>query len=479
MDGIRRLGAGALLCVPALLVVGGPIQGGQARMRRNSFGSDPKWESERSRLLDTRPRPSVRQAFGYSRSRRAGGRATGEIGGWIQRSVTPAWYALRVPACGLDQRLEASGRFAVTRADGGSGMLFGWFHETSRGWRAPNSLVLRLDGNGGRFWVFFEYGTRSWRTGCVGCFEGDRYQTTPTRPFAADGSPHDWRLAYDPDANGGNGLVRFTLDGFTRELPLAPGHRREGATFNRFGMVNLQVSGDGMEAYFDDIVLNGRRIGFDADPGWEGSGNRSTAMERFVRPLHDFGWSPTRHAGGARGEIGGVVWRDEAIAYYADRVSPVTLDGELHAEGRIALLRACSDSAVYIGWFASSGTHREGPADRDELRDFLGVLLEGPSEAGHYFRASYRTSSGEGRTEPEGPILRPDASAHRWSVDYSPPRAGRAAKITVRLDAIERVCEIRFPKGGACFDRFGIRTFGRGGLFLELYLDDLVYTGGP
>ena len=69
-------------------------------------------------------------------------------------------------------------------------MLFGWFHETSRGWRTLNSLAFRIDGNGGKYWVFFEYGTRNWLTGGGGTFDGPRYQTTRTKPFPADGTVH-------------------------------------------------------------------------------------------------------------------------------------------------------------------------------------------------------------------------------------------------------------------------------------------------
>jgi len=111
------------------------------------------------------PAPSTRQDFGHRASNRAGGKEPGEIGGRIQRSATPASYAKVIPERTLDARLTASGKFAVRSNDGGSGMLFGWFHDTSRGWRTPNSLAFRIDGNGGKYWVFFEYGTRNWLTG--------------------------------------------------------------------------------------------------------------------------------------------------------------------------------------------------------------------------------------------------------------------------------------------------------------------------
>ena len=177
------------------------------------FASNPQWESYRSRLLPDRL-PVTRQGFGWHTARPGEG-GSGAIGGWIQRSLTPAWFAKVIPTRTLHDKLSASGTFAVTRDDSSSGTLFGWFHDTSRGWRTPNSLVFRLDGNGGKYWVFYEYGTRHWFTRGVGCFEGDRYQTTPTRPFPADGTKHAWSLDYDPIGADGNGLMTFLLDGRT------------------------------------------------------------------------------------------------------------------------------------------------------------------------------------------------------------------------------------------------------------------------
>src|SRR5262249_40239835 len=153
----------------------------------------------------------------------------GEIGGWIQRSLTPAWLAKAIPTRTLNDKLSASGKFAVSRDEGGSGVLFGWFNQTSRGWRTPNALVFRLDGNGGRYWVFYEYGTRHWLTGGEGCFEGDRYQTTVTKPFPADGAAHAWSMAYNPNGADGKGLITFILDGKSYHVALAPGHQADGA----------------------------------------------------------------------------------------------------------------------------------------------------------------------------------------------------------------------------------------------------------
>src|SRR5205814_3230454 len=140
----------------------------------------------------------ARQDFGYRAGRHGGGANTGEIGGWIQRSTTPAHYAQVIAPRTLRDHLSASGTFVVTRSQGGSGMLFGWFNQESRGWRTPNSLAFRVDGEKKTFRVFYEYVTQHWLTGGEGCFEGKHYQTTPTKPFLAGDARHTWVLEYDP-----------------------------------------------------------------------------------------------------------------------------------------------------------------------------------------------------------------------------------------------------------------------------------------
>src|SRR5262245_41911831 len=82
---------------------------------------DPRWDGYRNRLLPD-PLPLTRQDFGLNRfqDQRA-------VGGWVQRSRTPAWFAKVIPARTLDHKLSASGKFAVTNDAGNSGLLFGWF----------------------------------------------------------------------------------------------------------------------------------------------------------------------------------------------------------------------------------------------------------------------------------------------------------------------------------------------------------------
>src|SRR5204862_5096938 len=120
-----------------------------------------------------------------------------------------------------------------------------------------------------------------------GCFEGDRYQTTPTKPFSADGAVHTWSLECNPTGNDNRGLITFTLDGQPWTLPLHDSDRTDAAMFNRFGIFNQQLSGDGLEAWFADLTLNGERLDLSHDPSWEMRGNRTNFTDKIVRPFND------------------------------------------------------------------------------------------------------------------------------------------------------------------------------------------------
>jgi hypothetical protein len=446
-----------------------------AAERHWDFSSDPGWDGYRNRLLPD-PLPRTTQNFGYRQSNHAGGKSPGEIGGFVQRSLTPASYAKAIPAKTLNDKLSASGRFAVTNDESASGVLFGWFHESSRGWRTPNSLVVRLDGNGRKYWLFFEYGTSNWLTGGGATFEG-RYQTTKTKPFPADGTPHEFSLTYDPAGHNGDGEITLVLDGKNYSAAMLPGHKADGALFNRFGILNVQTSGSGMEVYLDDLVIDGVSEDFSKDPQWIGIGNQVEFAERAIRPRHDFGYSRTKHAGGSAGEIGGLIWRDEFPSYYGGQTDPLTLTNELQASGTLAFTGAGSDSAVYFGWFNAQSKTNQPNSYVEPHRNFLGILIEGRSRIGHYFRPGYGTASGAGMTEESGPIIKPDGRVHRWSIRYRP----EGGEIIVRFDENEQRMALK-PEHkalGAVFNRFGFFNVQAGGHYVELFIDDLTYTAAP
>ena len=443
--------------------------------RFEDFSVDPNWEGKGNRIDEAHSRTVV-QDFGYSRTNYAGGEMPGEIGGNVSRSLTPATYATVVPTKTLNDLLTASGKFTVTQVNKSSGVLVGWFNAASESWRMPNSLVFRLDGQGGKYWVFFEYGTQNYRTGGGETFEGRRYQTTKTPPEPA-GTVHTWSLTYDPNGAAGNGEITFVMDGKTYTAPLMPGHKADGATFNRFGIVNLQVSGKGMNIYLDDLNVDGESYDFTDDPDWEEKGNRTTFNDREIRPCHNFGWSATNHAGGTLGEVGGLIWRADArkpeqAAYYADQIGHLTMAHKLEASGKVAMIRASADSAVLIGWF-NSRTHIGAPPS-----NFVGIMVEGPSRVGHYFRPVYANSQGQYEIMGKGPVIKPSRTSHRWRLSYTPDANDGDGQVTVTFN--DETVSLNLKPGirtdGAVFDRFGILSFQRGGHFVDIYFDDISYT---
>src|SRR5437762_5057042 len=138
-----------LACLPIMLpllcaAAAGPGSG----IRIESFDADPGWDGYRNRLEPPRPHV-VRQHFGYSTTDKAGGAKAGEVGGRVQRSITPAWYAMPIEPRTLNDRIAFSGRFAVHDDESNTGTLLGLFNDKlSRGWRTAHSLALRIDGNG-------------------------------------------------------------------------------------------------------------------------------------------------------------------------------------------------------------------------------------------------------------------------------------------------------------------------------------------
>lgn len=471
----------------AALVVGWLVAAAGVAAFGPVWGDEPSatlWEGYRNQQLPNPP-PVTRQDFGWQATQHTGGREPGELGGWICRSLTPARYFRGLDRLlSLDQPFRTSGRLAVTRAEGASGALVGWRNAASRGWRTPNSLAFRVDGNGGKYWLFFEYGTRSGFTGGGGAFEGERYQTTLTPPFPADGAAHTWELAYEPRSDG-TGDLTFTVDDRRYQIVVPVEHRADGATFDEFGIWNPEVTGSGLELWLDDLVVDGQSWSFARDPGWRDEGNRAEFVERVVRPFHQFGWpTPGAVATGASDPdtIGGIIWRDERPAYFGARVTEISLDDPLTASGTIRFLRAGADSGVYLGFFhAATKEAQARPEHEARQANYLAILLEGPSRVGHYFRPGYGTQSGDGRNAETGPVLRPDGATHRWRLAYDPAAAEERGEITVELDGARQ--SLTLAEGdrrrGARFDRFGLMNMQSGGWHVEVYLSNLEFTGKP
>lgn len=469
-------------------------------LKSEHFDSDPGWEGYNNRVSPEKPF-IVNQDFGYSPTHFAG-KEPGEMGGRIQRAGTLASYAAPLsPAVTLEDPLTASGSFAITSAKGTSGVFFGFYnsHQPGASGRPIGSLGLDIgfSRRGGRLAVrLISSGNKSCGTFITPFIPGKfRPETLKT-----DGTQYRWTLNYDPKAADGSGRFNFTLTSdthktedygklsetfqqeakarfpnttnFTVDLPADLRH--DGATFDRFGLINTMKSGGLGTIYFDDLQFNGRSEDFSKDPVWIGIGNRTNFEDREVAGAHNFGYSPgTSYAGGSPGEIGGDLWRSGPFAYYADRVGPLNLDQKLEASGKVILLTAGPDSDISLGWFNSAAKDKNA----GDKENFVGVHIGGPTRIGHYFIPVLATGQGRRNIVKQGPVLRP-GKRFDWSLVYDPQGANGNGEMHVTLgtNSVKLALKSRVKAEGAALDRFGLFTSPIGGQMVKIYLDDLQYT---
>ena len=181
------------------------------------FDRDPGWEGHNNRVMPKVVK-SVQQDFGY-RATNFAGKAKGEIGGTIWRSPTLASYAAEIPAKTLNDKLTASGTFALTASSGSSGVFLGWFKAERPGGGRQNTLGLRFagQGSGARLTLQLVTGTNQARGTKVTPWIVDktkpRGQGRKFRPPAikSDGTRYTWTLDYDPLAADGSGEFRCTV----------------------------------------------------------------------------------------------------------------------------------------------------------------------------------------------------------------------------------------------------------------------------
>jgi WD40 repeat protein len=456
-----------------------------AAERTENFDRDPGWDGHHNRST-TEPR-TIRQDFGHSPTAHAGGGA-GEIGGFIQPAAEPAYYAKKIPERTFADPLSASGTVAC--ADGPFHVLVGFFHSgTLNEWRTPNSIALRLQGRGKHFYAYVEYTTAKWRAGgdTPGGFslvpDEERPQRMRFKGFSCGGAMHRWSLKYDPNGNGGTGSITATVDGETSICHLDAGHQADGANFNRFGLMTVMKQADtGGELWLDDVAINGETESFASDPKWDAFQNRRTYPTTIIRPRFDFGYSATRHAGGKKGEMGGLVFRGDGryphmMAYYGDRLEPLSLAKPLRASGKVSLRRGVTDSDVLLGFFHSEHSLASGGSDAIGMPpDFLGVSIGGPSREGFMFSPAYRLHNTERKIADMGPHLLPDGKPHDWTLEYTVDDSG--GRITVTLDGKSVTLAIprEFVASGATYNRFGLISTHTDGNGQHLYFDDLSYT---
>jgi len=469
-----------------------PAGPAEAAIREENFDQEPAgWEGVNNRNTHFAPK-TVTQDFGYSASTHHAGGQQGEIGGKINPAGEAAYYGYRLPnPLTLEAPSSASGKILVAR--GPNHFLLGFFNaDTLNEWRTPNTLAARINGRGDGFHCHVEYCTSRWRceAGVIGkIVRGQRIEAAKI----PGGQVYEWQLAYDPTGAEGSGLLAFTLDGKTATCPVLKEHRADGATFTHFGLLPILKTWDSAgEVWIDEVTINGRRFDFTEDPQWDERNNRRTYETKDTRPRFDFGWSPTRWAGGkAAGELGGLIFRGDCrdpdrLAAYGARLSTLTLDTPLYACGKVSMLRGVTDSTASIGFYNSTWSLRSNPGqDQSIPMDYVGINIEGPSSEGFFFYPVYRVhgdvAKALGGGSGKAPRIYPDRKVHDWMLKYDPAGANGHGQITVSLD--EQTCTLDLEpdarKIGASFDRFGICTPWIDGNSVTVFFDDLQYTCGP
>lgn len=469
-------------------------------LKTETFDKDPAWEQYRNRV-EIKKAPIVTQDFGYSSTTFATDKA-GEIGGSITRTTRPAYYGEKISPLTLDSKLRASGTFAVKKSRPGAGLFFGWFNAQQPGGmgRPIGSLGLHFDfeGGGGRLAVRLITGQNQSCGTFITPYLPGKYRTTPIKN---DGTRYQWTLDYDPAAAGGRGAFTFTMKSdthppmvidttlpeasqkeerarfpttktFTVELP--EGYRQQGATFDRFGMMNMMKAGGTAEIYFANLALDGEPINLAKEPKWIAQGNRDSYEDRELVGAHNFGYSAnTSHAGGKPGEMGGDFWRSGDYAYVGDPVGPFSADQRLEAKGRVCMLAGGPDADMMLGFFSS--LHKEKPPI--EAGDFLGIAVGGPTRVGHYFAPYLTTSDGERNKVERAPLLVP-GKTYAWSLVYDPNGSNGNGEMTVKLGDESVVMPLKpgRKKAGVTLDRFGMFTSTIGGQLVRIYLDDVSYS---
>jgi hypothetical protein len=465
-----------------VIFITGTRASGQGRLKTETFDRDPGWDALNNRAAKP---VKIKQDFGWR---------DGRIGGTIMIAGEPAYYAKKIPTKTFDDVLTASG--TLVRRKGGGMAMIGFFNaDTLNEWRTRNSVVMRLIGRGDSFEAHGEYNTQRWRAG------SHQFTSNAAGAAGARGSGdtvHRWSLKYDPTAGNGDGEIALTMDGQTTVTRLNPGHKLDGASFNRFGLFNvMKHADDAMELWIADLMINGEAVDLSKDPSWEAFQNRREYETRDDRPYCDYGFSPTHFAGGrAAGELGGLIFRGDirlpdGVNFYADRVELLTLDKPLRASGRIIFHRGVQDSSTLIGFFHSPESVTINPDSPRSPRswfdylpkNFFGVAIKGPTREGYFFHPTYRLNGDEGggnpgNTIPNCPRLNPDKVARAWSFEYSPTAAGGNGQVTVTLDGQSAKLDLApgHKSAGARFNRFGIVSNWVDGNGQVVYLDDLTYT---
>ncbi|MEW6754699.1 MAG: hypothetical protein AB1505_27495 [Candidatus Latescibacterota bacterium] len=294
-----------------------------------------------------------------------------------------------------------------------------------------------------------------------------------------------WRKIPHPDRNHGGVTLQFDQH-IPRVIWLDDEIRRAPVELDRFGLFNVCRYGTGQTVYFSSVTVNGQELDLSQDAHWVGLHNHATWPEPDFHSMNSFGWTQTQWAGGAPGEIGGLLWRvepeDPGFAMYADGVGTLSLDDPVEFTGQVCFVDGMTDGSMFFGYF-SRGEFMQ-PLDQPDAHEacppssMMGITLNDVTADGYYFapvvRAADCTTVEDSRRHRYLPDRRPCAFSFR----YDPVANDGNGRVTYAIAGEEGTFDLApaLRRAGAQFDRFGLATVRQGGNSVELYFDDLAYT---
>ncbi len=232
-----------------------------------------------------------------------------------------------------------------------------------------------------------------------------------------------------------------------------------------------------------DEAVNTRTETFDRDPDWDGRNNRATTPEP-MKIVHDFGYSPTGHAGGKAGEVGGFFTPSAEPACYGKVLRHYTFNDTLIASGK---LRIPKGGGHFLLGFFNADTLNEWRTPNTVALRFGG---EGDSFVAYLEYATSRWRAGgvlfttltpiPGDTRKLFQFPAGDAT-HSWSIKYDPKGNGGGGTLTATID--DQTVTAHLTDGhkadGAIFNRFGLLNMMRYGDARtgSIWIDDLSLNG--
>ena len=511
-------------------------------LKTEHFDRDPGWDNSVNRVEASDP-PTVTQDFGWS---------PGKIGGQVRRSMTPAWVGMPLErTLTFKDAFSASGKISATPDPVGKGTAYlGFFNHERQGWRPWSTMVLRFVHKGDKLLIYMDVMSGKWNATAAemdlsiptdGSEHTWRFNYDPDAARApwADTRLHGYLTSgrqtieqtlekarkLEPDLTpaaleerlhaalkmglvtflrrGGGpywllkqdketlkGLVTVQVDdGESYGTYLDEALRDTPVELDRFGIFNMQLTGGSVTFHVSDLEVNERKINLAQDPGWEGRGNRVKFVDRdFIR--QNFGYGATNFAGGAKGEIGGIIYNVEPTnplhGYYADDIGRLTLEDPIHFSGKTNFIEGSTDAGMFIGFFRAEDEKRVLPPNSRETGasgwpqpNVLGVVIDGPARIGWWFIPTVTAADRKLSRKMDGTVFLPTREHRTFDFVYDPQANKGVGRITVTLDGQPPILLDLTPeqrKAGATFDRFGLTSFRRGGKFTTIYFDDLTYT---